>query len=200
MMRFGTAARSGLASLVGVALGAANLVLVGVGPASAAVVEADHYRDVGTVIEVDFCGRQTDFRHHFEYHGVFSAKTRGPGTPLYFSDNFHGFDAFTNLDTGKTFTVVNNGVFRDKKITVNADGTLTIVQQFSGVQIVRDDAGKILFRDRGTVRFAFIVDHNGTLRNPDDDEFIRDIGETFRAGKFDTLNRGFCADVYMYTA
>jgi hypothetical protein len=193
-------ARSRLAGAVGLAMISCCLMLVGAGSAVAAVVESDHYHDVGTVRETDFCGGKTDFRHHFDFHGVFSTKTRGPGTPLYFSDNFHGYDAFTNLETSKSFTVVNNGILRDKKITVNTDGTLTIVQQFSGAQIVRDDAGKIVFKDRGTVRFAFVVDYNGTLRNPDDDVFVRDVGELHRAGKFDTLNRDFCADLYAFTA
>ncbi len=95
---------------------------------------------------------------------------------------------------------MRNGQFRDHKITVNPDGTLTIVQQFSGIQLVRDDTSHILFKDRGTARFEFVVDYNGTLTNPDDDEFVEDHGEVFRAGKYDTLNRDFCADVLEFTA
>ncbi|MBA2531316.1 MAG: hypothetical protein H0V23_04315 [Nocardioidaceae bacterium] len=181
-----------------VSLGA--LVSAGVGPATAAVIEADHYRFADSEVLRNFCGSDIDFRHEFRGHGYFSAKTRGPNTPLYFADRFHSVDSFINLDTNKSFTVVRNGQFRDHKITVNPDGTLTIVQQFSGIQLVRDDTSHILFKDRGTARFEFVVDYNGTLTNPDDDEFVEDHGEVFRAGKYDTLNRDFCADVLEFTA
>lgn len=194
------ALRSGLAGLAGLVVSTACLVLAGAGPATGSVIDADHRVDKGVETLENFCGSGIDFRHKFNYRVYSSVKAHGPNAPIYFSDRFHGFETFTNLDTEKTVTLANNGHFRDQRITVNDDGTLTIVQQFSGIQIVRDDSGRIILKDRGTMRFEIIVDYNGTLRNADDDVLIEDRGEVFRGGKFDTVNRDFCADMLEFTA
>ena len=176
------------------------LALTSAVPATAAVLEKDHAVDAGSEVLVDFCGSTIDFNHVFHYRTSSLVKTRGPDTPLYFADRFSGSDTYTNLETNKSFSVANHGSFRDQTITVNADGTLTIVQQFSGNQIVRDDANKILFKDTGVIRFEVVVDYNGTLDNADDDIFVEDRGVIFQHGNNDTAGRDFCADLLEFTA
>lgn len=170
------------------------------GPAAGAVVVKEHFVDADIHIDRNFCGSDIDFRHELRYRVYFSVKSRKSGTPLYFAARFNGYDRYTNLDTGKTFTLENRGQVRDHKITVNPDGTLTIVEMNAGLQVVRDDAGNVLFRDRGVFRVEFVVDYNGTLTNPDDDEFVEDHGIIFSGGKFETADRDFCADLLTFTA
>lgn len=169
-------------------------------PATAAVPENEHMVNAGSEVIDNFCGSGIDFNHVFHYRTSSMVKTHGPGTPLYFADHFSGSQTFTNLETDKSFSVSNHGTFRDQRITVNADGTLTIVQQFSGNQIVRDDANRILFKDTGVIRFEAVVDYNGTLNNADDDTLVEDRGIIFQHGNNDTAERDFCADVLQFTA
>ena len=185
----------------GLAIATAVAALAGTGTlaASAAVLDREESTDQGTEVIEDFCDSGTTFTNEFSFSVFSTVKTRGEAT-LYFADRSIYSQTFTNLDTGKTFSITGHGTFRDHKITVNDDGTLTIVQQFNGTQIVRDAAGRVLFLDTGVSRFSFVVDYNGTLGDADDDVVLDDLGRIFRAGKEDTLDRDFCEDVLTYTA
>ncbi len=85
----------------------------------------------------------------------------------------------------------NGGTFRDQKITVNDDGTLTIIQQFAGNQIISNEFG-IIFKDAGVIRQRSVVDYQGTLDNADDDILVEETTPIFQAGPSDTLDRDFC--------
>ena len=169
-------------------------------PATAAVVDRDREVFAANTTLVDFCDTTVDFTQVFEYQVAFSTKLRGPDTPLYFADSYKGFQTYTNLETNKTFNIRNHGTHRDHKITVNDDGTLTIVQQFNDHEIVRDDANKILFITTGVSRYEAVIDYNGTLDNADDDTLVEDRGLVFRHGKPGTNDRDFCADLLEFTA
>jgi len=58
--------------------------------------------------------------------------------------------------------------------------------------------GAFLFHDTGLVEGAFLVDHNGTPTDPDDDEFIEVDGQIGFHGRFDTEDRDFCEDIATY--
>ena len=70
-------------------------------------------------------------------------------------------DVYTNLANGRSVSVVENRYGRDVTVTDNGDGTLTVVELFSGHQTVYDADGNVLERAAGsvmvTVRFGRTV-------------------------------------------
>ena len=112
----------------------------------------------------------------------------------YFGDRFTGTHTYTNPETGRVFREVFSHTSRDQKITDNGDGTLTIQVQQTGPSRYYAD-GTLMFIDTGITRFSFLVDHGGTPSDPDDDEFIEDLGVDKVAGPRQTEGRDFCADL-----
>jgi hypothetical protein len=88
---------------------------------------------------------------------------------------------------------------KDLHVVDNGDGTLTITNFFAGVQQVYDDAGNLLFLDRGLTRETFLVDTMGTI-DPEDDEFIESLTGLQYFGPHDTADRDFCEDYLLFTA
>jgi len=168
---------------------------------SGAVVSGEHIVDSGSEAIENFCNSGVDFEYEFDIRAHFAQKTRGPGHggALYFATNFHGVETYTNLDTDNAFSTVFRMRFQDFRITNNGDGTLTIVEQGSGSKTAVDDSGEIIFRDHGVTRFEYVVDYNGTLGNPDDDELVEEHGFVFVGGKYQT-DRDFCTDALAFTA
>lgn len=65
---------------------------------------------------------------------------------------------------------------KDKTVTDNGDGTLTIVILATGNAVLYGANGKAIARNPGQLRFAILVDNAGTPTDPFDDEFIEDLG------------------------
>ena len=167
--------------------------------ASADPALVEHFVDEWTVTHLDgsedFCGDLGfDVVEHFEVQGVFVGTRRGRDGIWYFGDRFTGTNSFTNSETGGEYRVEFSGTDRDQVITDNGDGTLTIQVQLTGPGRWYAD-GTLMFIDTGMTRFSFLVDHGGTPSNPDDDEFIEDLGLDKEAGLRQTEGRDFCADI-----
>ena len=166
----------------------------------------DHYDDVYDILAptaedppgTTFCGL-LDVPIHGEVHGYFSLQTRGSSDFPYFGDRFRTLFVYTNPDTGKTFTVQTVGASLDVRIVDNGDGTITITNIFVGVQKVYDDAGNLVFMDRGQIRETFLVDTMGTI-DPEDDVFIESLTGLIVRGPHDTVDNDFCEDFFTYTA
>jgi hypothetical protein len=59
--------------------------------------------------------------------------------------------------------------------------------------------GKVVLRDPGQIRFAFLIDHGGTPADPTDDVFLEDLGLVKGStGRNDTEGRDFCADIHEF--
>jgi len=88
---------------------------------------------------------------------------------------------------------------KDLKVTDNGDGTLTILVNAAGGQRIYGPDGKLLFRDPGMVRYEFLIDHNGTPTDPEDDEFLEFLGVVKGStGLNESEGRDFCDDIRMF--
>ena len=108
--------------------------------------------------------------------GKFVFNTRKPGTPPYIVQNFVVTTAYSNGDGD----VVTEKVLiheQDLRITVNDDGTLTILVLATGNATVYGPDGKAIARNPGQVRYEVLLDYNGTLADPFDDVFLEFLGQ-----------------------
>jgi hypothetical protein len=94
----------------------------------------------------------------------------------YFLQHGQRSEVLTNLANGKRITSFANVIEKDKTVTDNGDGTLTIVILATGNATLYGADGKAIARNPGQVRFAILVDHGGTPTDPTDDEFLEDLG------------------------
>jgi hypothetical protein len=201
--------RRGFAALIAAVVSIALVMLPAASANAAPPHVQEHYNDVFDILlptpdeleenpEATFCGL-LNVPLHGETHGYFSIKNQGNSDYPYFADRFHNSFTYTNPMTGLSFTVVSTGQGRDLHVVDNGDGTLTITSMITGVTKVYGPDGELLFTDRGLFRVTSLIDTNGTI-DPEDDEFIRDIGEPFLGGPHETFDRDFCADFLSFTA
>ena len=78
----------------------------------------------------------------------------------------HGTRTEVLTANGKTLTSVTNVFEKDKRVTVNDDGTLTILILATGNAVLYGEDGKAIARNPGQIRFEILVDYNGTLTDP----------------------------------
>ena len=190
-----TASRWAVAALASTALVAGPAAA----PASAAPLERGSFHDDTVEVTTDFCGDlRVRYQADVDVHYVFVA--HGPDGLAHWTETVHGIETFTNLATGRTMTHVMNFVSRDLKVTDNGDGTLTIIVLSTGSAKWFDAAGELVHNEPGQIRFALLVDDNGTPSDPFDDgetEFVGVVkGST---GRNDTEGRDFCEDFRAFT-
>lgn len=132
----------------------------------------------------------------------FVLNKRGSSPFPHFHKTVRGTIAWTNLNTGGTFTQVFGGNSLDQTIVDNGDGTFTSTVFTAGGARYYDQNGKLVLKDPGQFRFAIDVDYNGTPGNPDDDQEAADSFRVVRdsTGRNDTTGRSFCADVVEFTS
>jgi len=166
-------------------------------PAQAKPLERERIHEFGSEVIEDFCGLTV--LEQFDRHINITFNQRGEKGIAYFTGNIHGWTSWTNVANGKTLTVVDNFVDKDQKITVNDDGTLTILVLAAGSTKVYGPDGRLLFNDPGQVRFEVLIDHNGTPTDPSDDEFLEFLGVVKGStGRNDLDGRDFCEDIQTF--
>jgi hypothetical protein len=154
------------------------LLLVAIGlalptPAQAAPIERENYSGSDS-FDFDDCG----FTIHEDvtFEGVFMLKApRTPGAPPRLFDNYEVHETLTA--NGRTLTIDHQGLYKDLHITL-VGGT---VYQFESMEAgrpftMRDDAGQVLYRDRGLLKSTFQVDTLGDT-DLDNDVFVEDSFE-----------------------
>jgi hypothetical protein len=183
-------------------LSAACLIFVGTlgvaSPASARPIEQIHEHEV-TDEPFTFC-EGLNIWFHSEEDVNFTFNQRGTGL-VYGGASVRGTSTWTNLDTGGTFTNIWTVRDMDLKITYDEQAdTLTIVVLATGSSRYYDAEGNFVLNDPGQVRFALLIDANGTPTDPFDDEFITDLGLLKGStGRNDTQDRDFCEDLALFT-
>ena len=132
----------------------------------------------------------------------FTFNLRGSSPFPYSRESVHGTNAFTNLNTGGTFTIVFSGNSKDHVITDNGDGTITILVISTGGARYYDTNGNFVLADPGQSRFSIDIDYNGTPSDPTDDVEVPDSFQVVRdsTGRTDTAGRDFCADIVEFTS
>ena len=96
---------------------------------------------------------------------------RGRDGLVYFKSHATQRQTLTANGTSLTsFATVNE---KDHKITVNADGTLTVLILATGNAVLYDPSGKAIARNPGQLRFELLIDDGGTPSDPSDDTITR---------------------------
>jgi hypothetical protein len=194
LRRLRRAPRQAIAILAG-----AVAVLGAAAPVRAGQFEKGHFHDAGEEVLEDFCGFD-EVVHSFDIAGSFLGVAHQPDGLVRFRDHSIGTNAFTNPETGKSYTEKFTFNGHDKRVTDNGDGTLTIIFQGSGTDRWFDGDGERVLRVAGMFRAELRVDHNGTPSDPTDDgevEFVRNV-KPYRHDPFE--GRDFCEDFLLFTA
>jgi hypothetical protein len=125
------------------------------------------------IVLEDFCGvpgltvelaSTIDLRVHVVPHGR--------ARLAYFLQHGTTKEVLTNPATGKSLTSVARVTEKDMRVTVNGDGTLTILVLATGNAVLYGADGKAIARNPGQTRFELLVDDGGTPTDPSDDEVI----------------------------
>jgi hypothetical protein len=146
----------------------------------------------------DFCP-QVEFPVlvEIEVAGRLLIKTANGPFP-YFADHSRTTESYTNLENGKTFTLVQATRGADQRIVDNGDGTITLTFKHTGRSFAYGPDGNRLFVDTGQVQVQVVIDYNGTPGDPDDDEILEDLGLVKLTGRQDTDGRDFCDDLLTF--
>ena len=187
-----------IAKLVAVATGSVLVAVVSAVPASARVLEHDHFNDSGSEPFTECAGIDATVAWDEDVHLL--VRTKRSGGLVYFGVNVHGTRVFTNNDTEKTYTNVYRVHDRDHLITDNGDGTLTITVRTSAMS--KWYAGRsFVLKTAGQFAFQFMVDDGGTPRDPSDDVEIPDTFVPLKEVGIDTTaGRDFCEDLALFTS
>jgi hypothetical protein len=95
---------------------------------------------------------------------------RGSDGPLYFVSHGRQHEVLTANGTSLTSDAVVNE--KDHKITLNPDGTLTVLVLATGNAVLYGPNGNAIARNPGQLRFELLIDEKGTP-DPSDDEITR---------------------------
>lgn len=186
--------RMTMPTVVGLAFGLA-LSLSTIAPAQAGgFLERDSYeatytdtfRACGTRIEVD--------GHAWGTFSIRDANQSTGGQFFYARDHYHLAETLTDLNTGRTYGTTASGVFRElQPRIVSDDGNIVeFITKNSGVYwTIRDDAGNVVLRDRGTITERYVFDTLGD--SAPGGEFL-DYELVSLKGQFPSwTDEGFCA-------
>ena len=159
------------------ALGAAAAAILATAADAGKVFRDTIHEEESDILLEDFCGVSglnvnLSFVLDVDVHVV----PHGKDQLDYFLQHGTRTDEFTNLANGKTITSVGNVIEKDKLVTDNGDGTLTILILATGNATLYGTDGKAVARNPGQVRFEILVDHGGTPTDPSDDVFLADLG------------------------
>ena len=169
------------------------LTTLGAPAAGARVIERERYSGTES-------GTQTirGKRYHGEatFSGVFTLKTHGDRPTPYLSDNYRFRIVLTNRQ-GDGFIIEGNGLYKDVRIE-HVRGTIYrfIAQEAGQPFTIRALDGTVVLRDRGLLRYTFLVDTKGDSDLSND----RFIDESFRVLKDAGKHPGSYFDQEQYCA
>jgi len=151
---------------------AAVACLVGLTAAPAAAekpFENEHNRFTLS-FEEELCGIDVETTVTVKEH--LKGRIGSNGFPI-FQSNANATVTWYNPETDRTVTLRNRSNVKDLSVTDNGDGTITVVQQATGIpeEITLDD-GTVAIKDVGRIVFSTVIDYNGTPTDTEDDEFI----------------------------
>jgi len=172
---------------IGCAAGIAATAVIAA-PATARPLDQGKFTEEFSETVRNFCdvpGLTID--HEATVEGKFLLNTRKPGTAPYFGQVLTVEGVYTNAD-GDFVSEKVQITEKDLKITVNDDGTLTILVLATGNATVWDASGKAIARNPGQVRYEILIDYGTSLADPTDDVFIKFVqqvkGSTGRSDDF----------------
>ena len=161
------------------------------GPAGAAPEEVDHFHDQFDFEVSDFCG-DLAVRIVGDFSGIIATRQVGREDLPHYTASSHGTETTTNLATGLSVTLIENGTSKDIRVVDNGDGTLTVLAAFNGRDVLIGPDGERLGHAAGSTRSEILLDHGGTPTDPSDDELI-DEHVVSRNGLRKSPGADFCA-------
>ncbi|MEU1971536.1 hypothetical protein ABZ477_07760 [Microbacterium sp. NPDC019599] len=166
-------------------------------PASAAPPEIDHWTFSDSHIEQveheeeDWCEDEAGndlipFAVLFteNSHGNFRGMVRNGD--FYGQSTVHVEQTWMNVENGKTLTSVWQGLDQDHKVVAQDDGTLYLTLHFTGPTKYYGPEGDRLFMDVGRTFTTIHLDADGNFMG---------VVDSDSKGRFETMNRDFCADI-----
>jgi hypothetical protein len=158
----------GLGATVGLVLA---LLTAAAAPASAQKIDGGTFHEEDTFVVEDFCDVSgLDVEGHVTVDGRFLVRLQGPDSIVYFMDNTRTVIEWTNLATGQHATDISRmTTSKDLSITVNDDGTITLIVLLTGSGQLYGDDGRLIAKGDGQIRLRDVIDYNGTLSDPSDD-------------------------------
>lgn len=160
-------------------------------PAGAAAQDVDHFHDQFDFVLNDFCG-DLDIRIVGDFSGIITTREIGRDGLSHYTASSHGTETTTNLVTGLSVTLIENGTTKDIRVVDNGDGTLTVLAAFNGRDVLMGPHGERLGHATGSTRTEILLDHGGTPTDPSDDEVI-DEHVISRNGLRQSPGADFCA-------
>jgi hypothetical protein len=122
----------------------------------------EHFRDVGTFVDPDFCGTGQTI------NGSFDARVNlwisPEGAEELVRTTFSTKQVFTNPDTGDSVTVSSAGMTTEVLISGDPDGLHTILGTTKGLpEKIQTTHGPVLLRDAGIIAVLFTFDGDEIL-------------------------------------
>lgn len=151
---------------------AATLAVALAAPAVGKPIDRDTFNEPYSFVLDDYCGQTgLTVTDSGTLSGFFTVKSEGKAGLVHFQSSEAVRGVVTATDGAFiTYREVTNG--NDAKVVDNGDGTLTITTLFTGSLTAYNAAGQPITRNPGQHRERVVVDYNGTLADPDDDELI----------------------------
>ena len=151
------------------------LALIVVASASAGQIFGEKFQEeVPPFVEEDFCGvDDLDVTWHITREGHAHAVSRGRDKLPYFGFNVKVTEVVEA--NGNSVTAISTVNDKDLRVTDHGDGTFTVLVLTTGNSVLYDEAGNVLARNPGQVRFEIRIDNAGTPTDPSDDDFIEFI-------------------------
>jgi hypothetical protein len=154
-------ARTRSLRLAAVAVAAAAVTALGGGAAGAAVFERGHYTSEPYSFSHDDCGFTVDVEGTRSGHFRVREGKGQTDTAFFEMDNYSFTETQTNPETGEFLTIEGNAVFNETRAR-RVEGT---VFEFWAVEAgqfrMYDSDGRLVARDRGSVRFHILFDTEG---------------------------------------
>jgi hypothetical protein len=140
-------------------------------PAAAKPIDSGHFH--GEFVETidDFCGIEGLTVQRSTVVDIAYRVSERQGV-IYFQEHFDTTGVLTNQSTKETLTHEGTVLAKDVRVTDNGDGTLTVIHLNTGNVTTYDEDGKAVARDPGQLRERLVLNHAGTLLDPEDDVLV----------------------------
>jgi hypothetical protein len=150
---------------VGVTAGltVASIAVAGAASAGPPVEHVKFHEETTEIVE-DFCDVPgLTVRLDRVLDGKFLGKTRGPDDLPFAVEHTTFRDVWTNPANGNFVSVFAPEIFQIHKLTINADGTTTVIEKGTGNFVAYGPDGKAIARNPGQTRLELLFDVDGTF-------------------------------------
>lgn len=144
-----------------VAVAVAAVTVLGGAPSNAAVVDKGRYFSEPYSFSHDDCGFDVDVEGTASGHFRIRAGKGKTDTAFFALDNYSFTETQTNPETGEFVTITANAVFNEIKAK-RVEGSIFEFWAIEAGQFrLYDSDGRLVARDRGSVRFHILFDTEG---------------------------------------